>query len=376
MQADKKSEKIIIKVGTATLNHPDASKAIDIKLVERLIKVISKLRKENHKVVFVTSGAVALGVKKLNLQRRPKTILEKQVAAAVGQALLMQLYEKHFSKHKISIAQILLTRDGFSQREAYLNARETILELLKLNILPIINENDVVANEEIKFSDNDMLSAMVSDLISADRLIILTDERGLYDKNPKTYKSAKLIELVKEITPEVEKMASGRGSQFSLGGMITKIQAAKLTTSVGIPTFVIYGKEPEKVFDLLEGKPVGTTFLPSTNKTEKRKSWIKNTLVINGKIYVDSGAQKAILANGKSLLPAGIKKIGGNFNRGAGVEIFLTDSNKPFAKGISNYSKTELEKIAGLKSVEIEKILGYTYGETVVHRDDLVILNN
>ena len=372
----KKSEKIIIKVGTATLSHLDPSKAIDIKLIEKLVKVISKLRKENHNVVLVTSGAVALGVKKLNLHRRPKTILEKQVAAAVGQALLMQLYEKHFSKHKIPIAQILLTRDGFSQREAYINARETILELLKLNALPIINENDVVANEEIKFSDNDMLSAMVADLISADKLIILTDEKGLYDKNPKDHKSAKLIELVEKITPEIENMASGKGSQFSLGGMTTKIQAAKLTTSAGIPTYVIYGKEPERIPDLLEGKNIGTTFLPNTNKIEKRKSWIANTLVTNGKIYVDSGAQKAILTSGKSLLPAGIKKVGGDFERGAGVEILTIDSNKPFAKGISNYGKTELEKIAGLKSFEIEKVLGYTYGETVVHRDDLVVLNS
>ncbi len=374
MPADKKLEKLVIKVGTATLSSLDSVNAINIEIIEKLTNVISKLKKSGHKVVLVTSGAVALGVKKLSLSRKPKTILGKQVAAAVGQALLMQTYEKYFSKHGIPVAQILLTRDGFAQREIYINARETILEMFNMNILPIINENDAVASEEIRFGDNDMLSALVSDLISADHLIILTDEEGLYDSNPKKNKDAKLISLVEKITPQIEKMASGEGSEFSLGGMTTKIQAAKLATSVGIITHIIYGKNPEAILDLLENKRIGTTFLPGSNKVEKRKSWIAHTLIAAGKIYVDSGAQKAILTNGKSLLPAGVKKVSGNFERGSGVEICLLDSNSPFAKGITNYGKAELEKIIGLKSADIEKALGYTYGETVIHRDDLAIL--
>lgn len=367
-------EKIVIKVGSSTVGLLDSKEGININVISELSRVIAKLKKSDHKVTLVTSGAVALGVKTLGFSKKPKTILEKQACAAIGQAKLMHVYEKYFSKYKIPTAQILLTRDGFAQREIYINARETILKLMNMNVIPIINENDVVATEEIRFGDNDMLSAMVSDLISADRLIILTDEKGLYDGNPKKNKYAKLIPLVEKITSDIEKLALGKGNELSLGGMSTKIQAAKLATSGGIKTYIIYGRKPELIFDIMEGKNPGTTFLPNTNKTEKRKRWIAHTLVSNGKIYVDKGAQNAILNNGKSLLPAGIKKLSGNFERGYAIEIYLIDSNKSFAKGISNYSKQELERIIGLKSSEIEKALGYTYGETVIHRDDLVIL--
>lgn len=370
----KKNGKIVIKIGTTTLSSNDLSQGINTEIVEKLSGTIAKLKNLGHKVVLVTSGAVALGVKKLKLQEKPKTILGKQVAAAVGQAQLMQVYEKYFSKHNIPIAQILLTRDGFAQREIYINARETILELLEINVIPIINENDAVASEEIRFGDNDMLSAMVSDLISADRLIILTDEEGLYTSNPKINKSAKLISIVEKITPEIEKMAKGVGSKFSLGGMTSKIQAAKLATSCGTKMHIMDGGKLEKIFDLLEDKNIGTTFLPQANTTDKRKSWIAHGLVTCGKVHVDSGAQSAILNNGKSLLPAGIKKVTGNFARGAAIEIVTLNPEKSFAKGITNYSKFDLEKIIGLKSTEIEKVLGYTYGETVIHRDDLVIL--
>ncbi len=211
----KATQKIIIKVGTNTLSLKDSLKGINTEVVQRLTNTIGKLKSLGHEVILVTSGAVALGVKKLNLKTKPKTISGKQAVAAIGQALLMQTYEKYFSKYNISIAQILLTRDGFSQRESYINARETILELLKLKVLPIINENDTVASEEIRFGDNDMLSAMVADLVSADKLIILTDEEGLYDSNPKTNKKAKLISKVEKITPEIEQMACGIGSEFS-----------------------------------------------------------------------------------------------------------------------------------------------------------------
>ncbi|MBI3590717.1 MAG: glutamate 5-kinase [Candidatus Melainabacteria bacterium] len=373
-KTNSKSEKITIKIGTTTLSSLNSEAGINTDIIGKLSDVIAKLKTSGHHIVLVTSGAVALGVKKLNLSKKPTTILGKQATAAVGQAQLMQVYEKCFSKYNIPIAQILLTRDGFAQREIYINARETILELLNMNVLPVINENDAVASEEIRFGDNDMLSAMVSDLISANRLIILTDEEGFYDSNPKTNKTAKLIPIIEKITPEIEKMACGTGSEFSSGGMTSKVQAAKLATSLGIKTHIIHGKQPEKIFDLLENKNIGTTFLPQTNSTEKRKSWIAHTLITNGKIYVDSGAQTAILNNGKSLLPAGIKKISGKFERGSAIEICILNSEKSFAKGITNYSKAELEKIMGLKSTDIEKTLGYTYGETVIHRDDLVIL--
>ena len=370
----KATQKIIIKVGTNTLSLKDSLKGINTEVVQRLTNTIGKLKSLGHEVILVTSGAVALGVKKLNLKTKPKTISGKQAVAAIGQALLMQTYEKYFSKYNISIAQILLTRDGFSQRESYINARETILELLKLKVLPIINENDTVASEEIRFGDNDMLSAMVADLVSADKLIILTDEEGLYDSNPKTNKKAKLISKVEKITPEIEQMACGIGSEFSSGGMLSKIQAAKLATSIGVITHIMYGRNPEMILDLLNNKPRGTTFLPNVSKIEKRKSWIANTLLSTGKIFVDEGAFNAIFNNGKSLLPAGLKKIMGSFDRGSAIDILLLNTNKPFAKGITNYNNLELEKILGLKSSEITKTLGYTYGETVIHRDDLIIL--
>lgn len=375
MSPIEKSEIIVIKIGSSTLSSLNPSGGINTEIVSRLCETIDKLKNSGYKILLVTSGAVALGMKKLQLDKKPKTVTGKQVAAAVGQAELMQIYEKYFSKYKITIAQVLLTREGFQNRDLYINARETILELLDMNVIPIINENDVVASEEIRFGDNDMLSALVSDLISADRLFILTDEDGLYDKNPKKNKNAKLISVVERVTPQTERIATGAGTDIGTGGMLSKVLAAKLATSVGIQTHVINGKSPENILEILKGKEFGTTFLPFGNKIEKRKSWIAHTLISSGKIFVDRGAQKAIHDEGKSLLPSGIKKIFGTFDRGATVDIYLLYGNKPFAKGITNYGKHELEKISGLKSSEISKILGYTYGETVIHRDDLVVMN-
>lgn len=254
-----KSEKIIIKIGTASLS--SINQGINLNIVKQLTTVIAKLKKNGYKIVLVTSGAVALGIKELKLNPKNKTTQEKQMAASIGQVKLMETYEKFFSKYKITIAQILLTRDGFEQKEVYKNARETLNSLLEKNVVPIINENDAVANEEIKFGDNDMLSAMVGKLINANRLIILTDEKGLYNSNPKMNKNAKLIATVEKITKEIEKMASGKGSDFSLGGMKSKLQAAKLSTSCGIKTHIIYGKYPKGILDVISGKNIGTTFL-------------------------------------------------------------------------------------------------------------------
>lgn len=255
------NQKIVIKIGTASLSSP--SKGINLSIVKKLTTVISSLKKSGYKIVLVTSGAVALGIKELKLNPKNKTTQEKQMAASIGQVKLMETYEKFFSKYKITIAQILLTRDGFEQKEVYKNARETLNSLLERGVVPIINENDAVANEEIKFGDNDMLSALVSKLIHANRLIILTDEDGLYDSNPKINKDAKLISIVKKITPKIESMANGKGNDFSLGGMKSKLQAAKLCTTNGIKTHIIYGKQPEKILTVLENKTIGTTFLPN-----------------------------------------------------------------------------------------------------------------
>ncbi len=257
----KTQEKIVIKIGTASISSSQG-KGIDLSIVHALTEVIAKLKKKGHKVVLVTSGAVALGAKELKQGLKPKTVSEKQTAAAVGQVKLMETYERFFSKHKIVIAQILLTRDGFEQKNVYKNTKETLSSLLEMGVVPIINENDAVADEEIRFGDNDILSALVSNLIHASRLIILTDEDGLYDSNPKTNKNAKLISVVKKITPKIEKMASGKGSEFSLGGMKSKLQAAKFATSCGIKTHIIFGKKPSYILDVLKNSNVGTAFLP------------------------------------------------------------------------------------------------------------------
>ncbi len=257
-----KKEKIVIKIGTASLSSVTEGKGINLDIVKRLTNIISILKKKGHKIVLVTSGAIALGVKELKLNAKNKTIQEKQMSASVGQVKLMETYEKYFSRYKITIAQILLTRDGFEQKEVYKNARETLNSLLEKGVVPIINENDAVANEEIRFGDNDMLSALVSKLIHADRLIILTDEEGLYDSNPKINKNAKLISVVKKITKAIEKMASGKGSDFSLGGMKSKLQATKISSACGIKTHITYGKTPENIINILNGKSIGTTFLP------------------------------------------------------------------------------------------------------------------
>lgn len=261
-------ETIVIKVGTAVLS----SKAgINKSLISKLTSVIVKLKQEGHKIVLISSGAMALGAKKSKIKKRPQTTLEKQAACAIGQPELMKEYDKFFSKKKIVMAQMLLTRDGMSCRKYYSNARATLKELLKSGVVPVINENDAVAHEELTFGDNDTLGAQVASLVKANRLIILTDEKGLYDKNPKKYKTAKLITEVEKVTPQIQKIASGKGSEFSTGGMLSKVLAAKLATKNGITTHVILGNSPGKILDLLNGKRVGTVFLPMKKKP-KRKS--------------------------------------------------------------------------------------------------------
>ncbi len=261
MSKNKKPEKIVIKIGTASLSSLTSSGGINLTVIKDLTDSIAKLKKLGHKVILVTSGAVALGIKELKLDVKNKTVHEKQMAASIGQVKLMETYAKFFSKYKIVIAQILLTRDGFEQKNVYQNTKQTLDLLLSKGVIPIINENDAVANEEIKFGDNDMLSALVSKLINADRLIILTDEDGLYDSNPKINKNAKLINTVPKITKKIEIMASGKGSEYSLGGMQSKLLAAKLTTSSGISTHVASGRNPKNILAILSNKNVGTTFL-------------------------------------------------------------------------------------------------------------------
>jgi glutamate 5-kinase len=324
-------------------------------------------------VVVVSSGAVAAGRKELGLSDRPRTIPQKQAAAAVGQSKLMRAYEEQFARHGTKVAQLLLTRDDLANRLRFLNARATIDTLLECGIIPIINENDTVVVDEIKFGDNDNLSALVSNLVEAQLLVILTDIDGFYTADPRTDPEARLVHLVRSITRDVEKAAGGTGSSVGTGGMATKIAAAKKVGKSGIPTIMINGKKSGGLQGILSGDEVGTRFLPAANSLNRRKHWIAYTQKPVGRVVVDKGAFEVLSRHGRSLLPSGVVGVEGKFDRGACVRICDVDGVE-FARGIVDYSSREIELIRGRKSGEIEQILGYRYGDDVVHRDNLVVL--
>jgi glutamate 5-kinase len=338
---------------------------------DRLAREISAAKKRGYEVVIVSSGAIAAGMARLGLLEKPKTMPQKQASAAIGQSALMWNYERAFSFFGEKVAQVLLTRDDLSNRNRYLNARNTLLTLLSLGVIPIINENDTVVVEEIKFGDNDNLSALVTNLVNADLLIILSDINGLYDRDPRLHKNAKLIPLVHQVTDDLEKKASGTLSPISIGGMVTKLQAARKAALFGIPTVLANGMEEGILKRILQGEDLGTLFTSEGNKLTSRKHWIAFTLEPLGKIIVDEGAKKAILQKGKSLLPSGVLAAEGKF--GLGDPVVLTDIHgQEFAKGLTNYGSTEISKIKGLKTTEVEGKLGYKYSDEIIHRDDLV----
>ena len=285
----------------------------------------------------------------------------------------MNIYENYFSRYQQMVAQVLLTHDDLSHRRRFLNARNTLLTLIELGIIPIINENDTVAVDEIKFGDNDNLSALITNLIEADLLIILTDIEGLCDSDPRANPNARCISLVEDIDADTEQIAGGTKSQMSVGGMVSKIQAARKASRFGIPTVVAHGTKEEVLHQILKGKEIGTLILPKSEALSSRKHWIAFNPKPKGDLIVDDGAKKAIVQKGKSLLPSGVVKIKGGFDRGDLVTC-LGPRGKEFARGLVNYSATELEKIKGLRSDQIESVLGYKYSDEVIHRDDLVVL--
>ena len=363
-------KKIVIKVGTSTLTKEDGS--LNIEKINRIVKEISLLNNEGYEVVLVTSGAVGAGMGTLNMSERPKTLTEKQAVAAVGQVALTHLYKDLFLEYDKTIAQILLTKSDFSNRKRYLNARNVSLNLLKKGIVPIVNENDAVVSDEIKVGDNDTLSALVAGLIDADLLIILSDIEGLYDKNPQKNKDAKLIKLVGKIDEDIKKMAGMEGSKFGTGGMYTKIIAAEMATKIGTNLVIASGGEPGNIGKIINYEMIGTLFVRKDKKIKSKKYWLAYGTNKNGNIFIDNGAEKA-LKNGNSLLPVGIKKVEGKFDKGTVVQI-LNSEGIIIAKGISNYSSEEINVIRGYKSDEIEEILGYKYDDNVVHIDNLTIL--
>jgi glutamate 5-kinase len=327
-----------------------------------------------YEVLIVSSGAVAAGMKKIGLKEKPKDIRLKQAAAAVGQSSLIWAYEKSFNEYGRKVAQVLLTRDDFSERVRYLNSRNTIITLLSYGVIPIINENDTVSTDEIKFGDNDQLAALVSGLIDAERLIILSDVEGLYSSDPNKNPDAEIIPFVSEITPEFEAMAGGAGSAVGTGGMYSKILAAKKAVSYGITVNIISGKKSGLIASLLRGVHHGTEFKPRTKRISSRKGWIAYAIKPRGSLVIDEGAVNAILKAGKSLLPSGIARVEGVFDTGDAVYCVDLRGNR-IAKGVVNYSSNDTEKIKGKKTTEIETILGYKYSDEVVHRDNLVVLS-
>ncbi|ABQ28275.1 glutamate 5-kinase [Geotalea uraniireducens Rf4] len=367
----KKVKRIVIKIGSRVLTCDD--NGLDSALIGGLAGEVSHFRKKGYEIVIVSSGAVAAGRKELGLGDRPRTIPQKQAAAAIGQSKLMRAYEEAFAGHEIKVAQLLLTRDDLANRLRFLNARATIDTLLDCGIIPIINENDTVVVDEIKFGDNDNLSALVTNLVEAQLLVILTDIDGFYSADPRTDPDARLIHLVSAITREVERAAGGSASTVGTGGMATKVAAAKKVGKSGVSTLMINGKTPGNLERALTGDEVGTLFLPADTSLNRRKHWIAYTLRPVGRIIVDNGAREVLARHGRSLLPSGVVRVEGKFDRGACVRVCGPDGTE-FARGIADYSSREIELIHGRKSGEIEQILGYRYGDDIIHRDNLVVL--
>jgi glutamate 5-kinase len=324
-------------------------------------------------VVLVSSGAIGAGVAALNLKKRPKSIPEKQAAAAIGQPLLMEAYENAFRKEGINIAQVLLTKDDFVSRPRYLNARNTFSVLFQKRVIPIINENDTVAVEEIKLGDNDNLSAMVANLVEADLLIILSDVDGLFTDDPAMNNKAELIPLVEKITSQVEKLAKSTKTDLSTGGMITKLQAAKRCVSSGIAVIITNGANPEALTEILSGNFRGSLFLPADKKINVRKKWIGYVSHTKGFLVIDEGAKNALLKKNKSLLPSGILEVHGDFKANDTISV-KSINNLEIARGVSGFSSSDLIKIKGRNTVEIEKILGHKLRDEVIHKDNLVLI--
>ncbi|MCU0566316.1 MAG: glutamate 5-kinase [Oculatellaceae cyanobacterium Prado106] len=368
------SQTLVIKIGTSSLTQPDTG-FLALSTIAQLVETISALRQQGHQVILVSSGAVGVGCARLGLTERPRTMAMKQAVAAVGQGRLMRVYDDFFTSLQQPIAQVLLTRSDLVQRSRYVNAYRTFRQLLKLGVVPIVNENDTLAIEELKFGDNDTLSAMVASLVEADWLFLLTDVDRLYSADPRSNPDAQPIPWVGNIDElmELNVEVGDRGSNWGTGGMVTKIAAARIATTAGIRTVITEGRSPQKIAQILQGEPLGTQFEAQPTAINARKRWIAHGLVPSGKLLVDAGAVKALTQKGRSLLAAGITGIEGEFYSHDAVQI-CDLSGHEVARGIVNYSSLELDKIQGAQSDAIQSILGYVGEDTVVHRDNMVLM--
>ncbi len=363
---------LVVKIGTSSLTQPESGQ-LALSTIAALVETLTQLRQIGHRVVLVSSGAVGVGCSRLNLKERPKKMALKQAIAAVGQGRLIRVYDDLFTTLGQPIAQVLLTRRELIERSCYVNASNTFTSLFELGVIPIVNENDTVAIEELKFGDNDTLSALVASLIQANWLFLLTDVDRLYSADPRLVPDAQPISLVNaQEFAQLQVKAGDKGSQWGTGGMATKLTAARLATSAGVRTVITHGQKPENLLKILQGEAIGTQFEPQPSNENARKRWIAYGLLPSGKIYLDQGAIRAICRQGKSLLAAGITKVEGQFEASDAIQL-CDQQGQEVARGIVNYSSLDIEKIKGHHSDKIADILGYGGAETIVHRDNLVI---
>ena len=365
----KKQQTVVVKLGTSVLT--SGTKQLDRAQIVELIRQCAILHQDGHKIIIVTSGAIAAGREYLNYPTLPNTVASKQLLASVGQSKLIQLWEQLFSIYKIYIGQMLLTRADLEDRERFLNAQDVLKAMLDNHIIPVINENDAVATAEIKVGDNDNLSALAAILAQADKLILLTDIAGLYTADPRSDKNAKLIHEIDHIDDKLRSIAGDSVSGLGTGGMGTKVQAAEVAGSAGIEVIIAAGNKPNVIIDTVNNQSVGTRFIPPKTLLEHRKHWLFGAPKA-GKVLLDDGAVNAILNNGSSLLPKGILQVEQNFSRGEVIDI-CDKTGKSIARGVSRYNSDSLKQIAGHHSQEINQIIGYEYGSVAIHRNDMII---
>ncbi len=366
-----KAKRIVVKVGSAIITTETGR--LDRDRLAAIVEQIASLKARDYQVVLVTSGAIAAGQERLGLEDRPTAIPDLQAAASVGQGLLLQQYTGLFEKHHVHVGQVLLTQYDITHREHYVNAANTFEKLMDFGVVPIVNENDTTVVEEIKFGDNDTLAALVTNLSKADALVIMSDIDGLHTADPRKHDDTQILSEVAEVTPEIEKLAGGAGTSFGSGGMITKLNAAKIVTLAGAGMFLVDGRSNDSLLNAMDGADVGTFFAPRERKMTSRKAWIAFGTVAKGTVTVDDGAKQAMLGQGKSLLPAGVTAVAGLFADGDMVEI-EDAAGELIARGLVDFTAEDLAKIKGMTSEEINKSHKELYGREVVHRDCLVIL--
>lgn len=367
----KQTKRWVIKVGSALVTN--SGRGLDHEKIAQWTKQMVALREQGVEVTLVSSGAVAEGMKRLGWRSRPHALFELQAAAAVGQAGLVQAYENAFREHGMGTAQVLLTHDDLADRQRYLNARSTLRHLVSLGVVPVVNENDTVANDEIRFGDNDTLAALVANLVEADLLVILTDQDGLFDKDPRSNPDAKLVRLAEAGDSSLEEMATGKSGALGRGGMLTKVVAAQRAARSGAATVIAHGGKEDVLLRLREAEELGTLLVAKQQPLAARKQWLASHLQVAGALVVDDGAAKVLKESGRSLLPVGVVEVQGKFDRGQPVRCIDQQGNE-IARGLVNYSSEETDQIKGKVSAKVEEILGYVDEPELIHRDNLVLM--